>query len=273
MDTRPIGVFDSGLGGLTVVKRLTEVLPGEDILYLGDTGRVPYGSRSKETITRYAAQDAQFLLRRGIKAMIVACNTVSATLGAAALQSLAPTELPVFGVVEAPARRAAAVTRNGTVGVIGTVATVRSGAYETAIHAANAELRVISRACPLLVPLVENGRTASDDVVTQTLVREYLADIVAAGADTLILGCTHYPLLAEVVRAAVGDSVTLIDSGAETAEFAARELERRGLLSLTRRLGAHRFFVTDTVDGFAESASHFLNTDAALPAERVEVDG
>ena len=192
MDQRPIGVFDSGLGGLTAVRELCRLLPGEDVVYFGDTGRVPYGSRSRETIIKYARQDVAFLRTFDLKAILIACGTVSTT----ALDVLsAENPIPVMGVVEPAARAAARLTRSGNIGLIGTQTSVRSGAYERAIQAENPAVRVIGQPCPLFVPLVENGRFRPGDIVIETVAAEYLAPLKAAGVDTLVLGCTHYPLL------------------------------------------------------------------------------
>jgi glutamate racemase len=253
MDHRPIGVFDSGLGGLTAVKKLMEVLPREDIVYLGDTGRVPYGSRSRETIVKYARQDAAFLAGFGIKAMVVACNTAcSAALG----EISGEYDMPVFGVVEPPAAEAARLTTSGKIGIIGTVATVRSGAYADALRSIAPDARVWSAACPLFVPLVENGRVSPDDIVVRALAEEYLAPLRARGVDTLILGCTHYPLLRAVIADIMGPAVTIVDSGAQTALRVARDLREMDLLS--GRGGVNRYFVTDSTEGFSKLASLFL---------------
>ena len=192
MDNRPIGVFDSGVGGLTAVRRLHEILPHEDIIYFGDTGRVPYGTRSAETILKYTRQDVRFLRKFDIKAIVVACNTVSAT----ALDIVAnETDVPMIGVVWPACAAARAATKTGRIGVIGTPATVRSGVYDRMLKAADPNLAVFMQPCPLLVPLVENGRVHCGDIVAETVVREYLAPIKAQNVDTLILACTHYPLL------------------------------------------------------------------------------
>jgi glutamate racemase len=276
MDERPIGVFDSGLGGLTAVKKLTEVLPHEDIIYLGDTGRVPYGSRSRDTIIKYARQDAAFLRRFDIKAMVVACNTVSSTIPDTLPELMESRRGPVFGVVEAPVRRAVEITKNGKIGVIGTNATIRSGAYEKRLYAqaehAGREIAVMSTPCPLFVPLVENGRTRHDDVVTKTLASEYLAEILAFGADTLILGCTHYPLLRRVIAETAGEGVTLIDSGAQTAEAVAFGLRELSLLSSRERVGTRQFFVTDSAEGFNDFASLFLESDDKVEARQIALE-
>ena len=197
----PIGVFDSGLGGLSAVRRLQEFLPHEDIIYFGDTGRIPYGTRSRDTILRYARQDIAFLRTHDPKAVLIACGTVSTT----SLTTLqAENDLPVVGVVEPACRRAVSATQNGRVGLIATLASVRSGTYEAQIGKLDGSVQVISQPCPLFVPLVENGRIHPGDVVIETVAREYLAPLQKAGVDTLILGCTHYPLLEEVIGGIMG---------------------------------------------------------------------
>ena len=206
MDTRPIGVFDSGLGGLTAMRELSRLLPGERLVYFGDTGRVPYGGRSRETILKYARQDVAFLRQFDPKAVVIACGTVSTT----ALDTLRAENLfPVWGVVEPAVKAAAAATGNKKVGLIGTAATIRSGAYEKALAELDESIEVTVRACPLFVPLVENGRTRPGDVVIETVCGEYLEDMKRAGVDTLILGCTHYPLLKEVIGACMGPEVVI----------------------------------------------------------------
>ena len=258
MDKRPIGVFDSGLGGLTAFRKLAEILPGENIIYLGDTGRVPYGSRSKETIIKYAMQDAAFLAGFDIKAMMIACNTVSAT----AMPELTRyCEMPVYGVVEEPVKTALRLTKNGVIGVLGTEATIRSGAYETALKSECPDVEVFSAACPLFVPLVENGRTDIGDIVPVTVAEEYLKPLKDKRVDTLILGCTHYPLLAEIVEAEMGQGVSLVDSGAEAAIRVAQDLRERGLLSASREKGEYSFFVTDSTEGFSRLAGAFLKSE------------
>lgn len=258
MDARPIGVFDSGLGGLTTVKKLTEYLPGEDIIYLGDTGRVPYGSRSRETIVKYSRQDAAFLAGFDIKAMVIACNTACS----AAFDVLdSAYDMPVYEVINVPACAAAALTVNGRIGVIGTAATIRSGAYEAALKRAAPDLIVFSEACPLFVPMVENGRTAADDPAALIIAEDYLAPLREAGVDTLILGCTHYPLLRGVISGVMGPGVKLVDSGAETAKLVARDLLERDMLSPDTAVGTARYYVTDSIEGFSDLASRFLESD------------
>ena len=269
MDNRPIGVFDSGLGGLTAVKRLMDVLPHEDIIYLGDTGRVPYGGRSKETIIKYARQDIAFLQQFDIKAIVVACGTVSTT----ALDVIADDyTLPIFGVVEAAAHRAAQVTKNGKIGLIGTAASIRSGAYTRQIQKLLPHAEVIGRACPLFVPLVENGRTAPGDVVIETVAREYLSPMQQAGVDTLILGCTHYPLLRDVIAGIMGPDITLVSSGDEAAGFVAGKLSADGQLNDKSAPGTYSYYVSDSTEDFAALASRFLEKDVEGHVAQISLD-
>ena len=269
MDPRPIGIFDSGLGGLTTVRALQQLLPGEDIIYFGDTGRVPYGGRSRDTIIKYARQDVAFLRSFDLKAIVIACGTVSTT----AMEVLsAENPLPIVGVAQPAAAAAAAATRNGRIGLIGTVATIRSGAYERFIAAERPDVTVLAKACPLFVPLVENGRFRPGDVVIETIAAEYLQPMKDAGVDTLILGCTHYPLLEEVIGAFMGPEVTLIDAGASGARAAQAMLEQRDALSAPGHPGVSRFFVSDTVEGFASLASIFLRRDVTEQVIHVDID-
>ncbi len=267
MDVRPIGVFDSGLGGLTAVRRLIQIMPCEDIVYFGDTARVPYGTRSVETILKYTRQNVRFLRSFDIKTIVVACGTVSA----AALPLLGgQMELPLIGVVEPAAKRAAHVTRSGRVGLIGTQASVRSGAYERALSALNPDIEVTANACPLLVPLVEAGRLAPEDPVVSLLLREYLEPMRRAQVDTLILGCTHYPLLTRAIEAVMGAHVTLVDPGAEAARQTALDLEGKEHPKGTP--GQLSFYVSDDVESFARSASMFLGRSMEACAVQVDIN-
>ena len=269
MDARPIGVFDSGLGGLTTVKRLTELLPGEDIIYLGDTGRAPYGSRSRETIIKYALQDASFLSGFNIKAMVIACNTVCSS----ALDVVTKTcDIPVYEVVTPPAKKAVMSTKNGKVGVIGTTATINSGAYETVLRQIAPELSVFPVACPLFVPLVENGRIDAEDIAVLTIAEDYLTGLLESGVDTLILGCTHYPLLHGVISKVMGSGVSLIDSGAETAKLVASDIHTRGMASPGSVKGTIKYFVTDSIDGFSILASGYMESDVHGLVEQISLD-
>ena len=268
MDARPIGVFDSGMGGLTAVRQMIRLLPGEDIVYFGDTGRVPYGGRSAETIVRYARQDVAFLRGFDLKAIVIACGTVSTT----ALSVLkSENAIPILGVVE-PAAKAAVQVSRGSIGVIGTKATIRSGAYEAAIRALLPEARLTAKACPLLVPLVEDGRVRRGDAVTERVVEEYLAPVKAAGVDTLVLGCTHYPLLRDVISDFMGAGVTLIDTGEEAARAAAELLRGQNRLNDAARAGERRYYASDSAADFAATASLFLGSDISDRVERVAIE-
>lgn len=259
-----IGVFDSGVGGLTVVSALRRRLPHESILYLGDTARLPYGSKSPETVLRYTRRNVEFLVERGVKAVVVACNTASAL----ALPHLPEEGVPVWGVIEPGARKAAAVSR-GRVGVIATEATVRSDAYPRALRALRPDLEILSRACPLFVPLVEEGW--HDDPVTEQVAERYLRPLLDAGVDTLVLGCTHYPLLVPVLERVAGPGVTLVDSAEAVAEMVAAGLAERGMEAVGRE-PAHRLCVTDAGESFQRLAGKILG-DPDVPLEWVEVVG
>ena len=269
MDTRPIGVFDSGLGGLTAVRALRRILPGEDLVYFGDTARVPYGGRSRETLIRYARQDLRFLRSFDLKAILVACGTVSTT----SLDVLqAENDLPIVGVVEPTCRRALAVTKNRRVGMIATLASVRSGAYEAALRRLDAGVEVFCQPCPLFVPLVENGRFRPGDVVIETVAREYLTPLLEWGCDTLILGCTHYPLLEEVVGNICGPGVTLVSAGEESAFELTRLLTAGDLRAGPERRGTAEFYVSDRAEDFEGVASIFLQEDIHHMARRIDID-
>ena len=268
MDTRPIGVFDSGLGGLTALRELARLMPDEDLVYFGDTGRVPYGGRSRDTLVKYARQDAAFLRSFNPKAIVIACGTVSTT----ALDVLrAENDIPVFGVVEPAAQAAAHVTRNGRVGLIGTRASIRSGAYERTLDALRPGVEVPARACPLLVPLVENGRFRPGDPVVETVVGEYLAPIQAAGVDALILGCTHYPLVKEIIGARMGPEVTLVDVGEQCARWVKKQLELDGLRNGRPGAGRQRYYVSDSTEDFSDLASIFLGEDVHGEVEQIDI--
>lgn len=269
MDNRPIGVFDSGLGGLTAVRSLRQILPEENFIYFGDTARVPYGGRSKETVLKYARQDVRFLRSFDLKAILIACGTVSST-SLATLQE--ENDLPIVGVVIPTCRRAVAVTHNRKVGMIATLVSVRSGAYEREIAGLDPRVQVISKPCPLFVPLVENGRIQKGDVVIETVAREYLEPLRETGIDTLILGCTHYPLLWNIIGDIMGPNVTLVSAGEESAFEFKRMLKTRGLRADEHRQGSTEFYVSDRVEDFEQIASMFLREDLHYTARRVEID-
>ena len=260
-DPRPIGVFDSGIGGLTTVRELFQRLPGESVLYFGDTARLPWGNKSKETVTRFSLEIASFLVRQHVKCVVVACNTASSH----ALEALQDRfDLPVIGVIQPAARAAVAASPHGRIGVVGTVATVGSNAYADAIARLAPAAHVQQRACPLFVPLVEEGWLDHD--VTRLIATEYLAELKTAGLESLILGCTHYPMLAPLLQAQMGAGVKLIDSGAEAAGATAALLAERGLLAPASRAAAeHHFFLSDEPRrrSFTSVAEAFLGR--ALP--------
>ena len=273
MDNRPIGVFDSGLGGLTGVRELRRLLPGEDIVYFGDTGRVPYGSRSHETILQYARQDIAFLLSQNVKCIMAACGTVSSTYPA---EEAAKLPVPYMGVVAAAARRAARATRSRKFGVIGTSATIRSHSYEQMLRRLVPGVEITARPCPLFVPLVENGyvdgAAADRRQVTELVIAQYLEPVRAAGVDTLILGCTHYPLLAGMIGAYMGPGVALIDPGQAAADDLGMLLAGKGLRSGRTEGGRTRFFVSDVPDSFVRTADLFLGEYRGGTAEQICID-
>lgn len=253
---QPIGVFDSGIGGLTVVHQLMHQLPHESIIYFGDTARVPYGPKSAETVRRYALQIGEWLVTQGVKVVVVACNTATAHALTALRETL---PVPVIGVIGPGARAALAATTGNSVGVIGTAGTIASGAYERALKALSPSLQVHTKACPLLVPLVEEGWT--EHPATQLIVNEYLEPLLAAGIDTLVLGCTHYPLLAGALAQEAGPNVRLIDSARETAAETARLLQKNGWERPHGSADAkpnYRFVASDAPDHFLTLGRRFL---------------
>ncbi len=259
---KSIGVFDSGVGGLTVVKEILSQLPEESVTYLGDTARVPYGPRGNETITRFALELARFLLQRQVKALVIACNTVSAT-AADAIREISP--VPVLDVVVPTVRAAVQATRSGEIGVIGTVSTVRSGIYERLGKEIRGDLRVVGQPCPLFVPIAEENLTTHP--VARLMAEEYLSVFRGTNVDALILGCTHYPLLREVVGQVMGPEVALVDSAAPTVGDLRRLLGEKGLL----RTGVpeHRFCVTDASYKFLQIANSILERDVSSLVEQV----
>mgnify|MGYP001610047059 FL=1 len=264
---KAIGIFDSGIGGLTVLKKLAAALPREHTIYLGDTARVPYGVRSPETVTRYSFENTRFLLSQEIKMLVIACNTASA-ISLDAVKREFP--LPVIGVLEPGARAAAAATKNRRIGVIGTEATVASGAYERALRSLDPAIEVHSLACPLFVPLVEEGWF--DNEVTELVASKYLAQLRGKGIDTLVLGCTHYPLLKSVIGRFLGTGIRLIDSATETAREVTGMLARLNLTRTDAGAAMRKYFVTDAPARFEKNGMLFLG-DGALKAEQVNVGG
>lgn len=253
INNKAIGIFDSGIGGLTVVKEIFRVLPQENTIYLGDTARVPYGIRSAETVTRYSLENTKFLFSKDIKLLVVACNTASSVSLETIRKSVS---VPVIGVIEPGARAAAAFTKNKKIGIIGTEATVRSNSYSKAIQILDNEIEVYSLACPLFVPLVEEGWT--DDAIAEAIAEKYLRDIRGRRIDTLVLGCTHYPLLKNVLLRVMGASVHLIDSAIETAREIKKTLSSLLLLKTDAGPAAHEFYVTDSAERFIRVGERFL---------------
>jgi glutamate racemase len=252
-DPRPIGVFDSGIGGLTVVKALRDLLPNENISYLGDTARVPYGNKSAETVERYSLELANILTKEDAKVIVVACNTVSSV----SIPKLrANVEVPVIGVIEPGAQAAIATTRNRHVGVIGTRATIRSGAYENALRALNIHVRVTSQACPLLVPLIEEGLL--NDKLTDQAIARYLDPMIAEGIDTLVLGCTHYPLLTGAMARVLKRQIMVVDSAHNCARAVEEMLDRQSLRAAPLNSGDLRVALTDAADSFLNVAREAL---------------
>lgn len=265
MDSRPIGVFDSGLGGLSVVKELREVLPDENIVYFGDTGRIPYGTKSPETVIKYARQDERFLLQYDVKLIIAACGTVSS------VASFTASELPVpFIEVVTPAAAAAAkATRNGKIGVLGTSTTVNSGSYKNKLLGIDPGFTVVQAACPLFVQLVESGWIERDDEVTVATAKRYLQPILESGVDTLILGCTHFPAIKDIIGDICGDGVTLINSGEQAAVAAAEYLKKNDMCG---KGSVRRFYVSDRPASFASTAAILLGSPIGDEVETVSVD-
>ncbi len=259
-DDRPIGVFDSGVGGLTVANALIRRLPGESILYLGDTARLPYGTKSVETVKRYSERNVSFLLDRSVKAVVVACNTASAL----ALDHL-DASTPIWGVIQ-PGAQVAVQHSRGRVGVIATEATVASAAYADAIERLRPEIEVFSRACGLFVPLVEEGWT--DDPVTEAVAHRYLAPLLSAEIDTLVLGCTHYPMLRPLLTRIVGPGIALVDSAEAVADAVAAAFGEQRLLPASSA-STHHLCLTDTSEGFERTARTILDHEATF--ERVDV--
>ena len=252
-DERPIGVFDSGVGGLTVVKALRDLLPNESISYLGDTARVPYGPKSPETVQRYAIELAQMLIKENAKALVVACNTVSSVALPTLMKSFS---VPIIGVIEPGARAALAATRNRHIGVIGTRATIRSGAYEKMLRAADANVQVTSQACPLLVPLIEEGLLYDD--VTERMILRYLEPLLADEIDTLVLGCTHYPLVTGAIARVLKPQIMIVDSAQNCARAVEEMLDQQSLRAAPLNNGRLHVALTDAPDTFLDVAREAL---------------
>jgi glutamate racemase len=255
----PIGVFDSGVGGLTVVKEIMNQIPGESIIYFGDTARLPYGSKSKETVITYTRQIIRFLMGKGVKALVIACNTASAF----ALETVKEeVDIPIIGVVKPGAKVAAQTSKNGNIGVIGTEGTIQSGIYTEFLSKTNPNVKVFGKACPLFVPLVEEGLI--DDPVTLEMARRYISDLLKYDIDTLVLGCTHYPLLRKTIRKIVGEKIALVNPAYETARTLNKVLIEKGLENDKILKTDHKFYVSDGAEKFKKFAN------SILPCEVVE---
>lgn len=255
MDNRPIGIFDSGLGGLTVLSAIHKLLPSENLVYFGDSGRTPYGTKSKETVIRYTFQDINFLLKQNVKMIVVACNTASAC----SLEIIKSSySCPIVEVVQPGSRAACNETKTGSIAVIGTPATISSGVYNTAIKSIMPESVVHSKACPLFVPLVEEGWWDND--ISAMIASEYLNDLKDTNIDTLILGCTHYPMLQNVIRKVMGENVKLINSAVEVANAVKRVLNNNDLVGLNEK-GEIKYYTSDSVDKFTSLGRMFLGVD------------
>lgn len=267
-DNRPIGIFDSGLGGLTVVKELIELLPNENIVYFGDTGRVPYGTRSPQTIEKYALQDERFLLSKQVKLIIAACGTVSAVASHTG-QSL---PIPFIEVVSHAASAAVEATKTGRIGVLATTAAIASGTYNTQILNLLPQAKIITNDCPLFVSLVEAGWIDRDDCVTIETAKRYLRPMIESEVDTLILGCTHFPVLSDIIKDIMGEGTTLINASQVTAAAAAGYLRKHNMLSDNQAKGEYKYYVSDRTESFYKTASYLLGKPLDGELEHINID-
>lgn len=266
MDNRAIGIFDSGIGGLTVTQEIIKLLPHESIIYLGDTARVPYGTRSKEVVTQFAKELVDFLLKRNVKVLVVACNTISA-LALEEIGKVSP--VPVVGAIKPAVKKAVSLTKNSKVGVIGTQGTIQSKAYEMELKKLNPDIEVISTACPLFVPMAEEGLEGHK--ATELVAQDYLDEIIDKGIDTLILGCTHYPLLLDIIKETVGPSVILVDSAEPTVDELKKLLREKNLLSDNPN-PTYEFYVTDAPDRVYTVASRFFGNELKNKLKKIELE-
>ncbi len=266
MDNRPIGMFDSGIGGLTVVKEVMNQLPNEDIIYFGDTARVPYGSKTKETVTKYSKQIIRFLLSKDVKAVIIACGTASSNSLNDVIEEF--NHLPIKGVVEPGAMVAAKTTKNNKIGILGTERTIISGEYKRIIQNLNSNIEVYSQACPLFVPLVEEGWL--DGEIVELTIKKYLKNILEENIDTLVLGCTHYPLLINSIKKVVGDKVTLVNTATETAYELKKLLSNTNSLRLLETKPTYKFYVSDNTTKFDQLALSIFKQPYS--AEKIDIE-
>lgn len=269
MNNAAIGVFDSGMGGLTCLKELNRLMPNENIIYFGDTARIPYGTRSKETILKYAEQDIAFMKKHNVKMIIAACGTVSSVVG---MNKNFAGDIAFTGVLLPTAQAACSKTRNGKIGVIGTTATIRSGSYGKALRAIRSDISVTGIDCPLFVPLVENGFADRDNPVAKLVCEQYLAPLKKEGVDTLILGCTHYPIMQDVISDYMGSGVELVSSGSEAAKYACAFLTGKELLTDRTERGTNSYFSSDSAEMFAENAHAFLGEEINGTVTAVDIN-
>lgn len=267
MNNKSIGVFDSGLGGLTAVKQIMQELPNENIIYFGDTGRVPYGTRSRDTILKYTRGDIRFLNTFDVKVIVIACGTASSISMPAIKDEF---DVSIVGVVDATVYAAVRATKNKKIGIIGTTGTIKSGSYEKQIKEYDSGMQTFVRACPMFVPLVENGYF--DTEVTRLIVEEYLKEIREQGVDTLILGCTHYPLLKKAIREYMGDDVTLIDPGVEVSKYLKKKLDDEMAHSEKVDENQYRYYVSDDVSSFEELGSIFLEREINGQVSKIDIE-
>ena len=266
MDNRPIGIFDSGIGGLTVLKEISEQLPYEDIIYFGDTARIPYGTKSRETVIKYAFQCAKFLLSKNVKAIVIACNTASALAYEEAQKAF---NVPIVGVIEPGAKATVTATKNNKIGVIGTTATINSEAYQSAIRELNKSAEVIGVACPLFVQIVEDGWEDTD--VALITAEKYLMELKEHNIDTLVLGCTHYPILRYTLSKVMGDKVSLVNPAFETAKEIKRVLKEKDLLSDKKEKPVYKYYVSDDPEKFRRIGGNIMNKNIES-IEKVDIE-
>ncbi len=268
MDNRAIGVFDSGLGGLTVFKEITEQMPDESVIYFGDSGRAPYGTKSRETVIKYTLQNIRFLMNHDIKMMVIACNTMSAHSYELVKKSM---DIPVIEVIEAGAATGAAETKNKKLGIIGTTATIDSGAYQRAVNKLDGSIEIYQKACPLFVPLVEEGQDWWENDITCRIAEKYLAPLKETGVDTLILGCTHYPLLKDTISKVMGKDVKLVSSAMEVARVVKRTISDNNIQRDSRLKPVYRYYTSDSVNKFEPLCSSILGKKVNS-AEKVDIE-
>ena len=268
MDNRPIGVFDSGLGGLTALKELIEIMPHEDFIYFGDTGRIPYGTKSSETVIKYTRQDINFLKTFDIKGILAACGTASSVALPAIKNEF---DIPIYGVVESACIAAVKATKNNKIGILGTATTIKSKSYERVLLSLKKDIQVFSVACPMFVPIVENGYFFKDDAVANIIVKDYLRDLKINDVDTIILGCTHYPLLSDVIKNHINDNIVLINSGKESADNLAKNILKNDKCCENKK-GIVRFYVSDTVESFSKTAQIFLGSKVTNNVKKIDIE-